>query len=323
MAYKIKGMPDELFGNLPRQNVMDIPGLLSGSVNTGPPVAPTEARGDILARIANALGVTPEATPSPEAAAGMTPEMTAELERRRQASGKQGVTAILTALAGLINPAFLIPATIMGGEAYRSMGGVRGGLERAEERTATRKKEALSERGMQVQEENARSLAEQRKAMAQTRRDRDKAQQDAKTYEHKINQMIEKRAELQASGKDLSNAEMQQLRQLYTLYGQRIQQAFNFGNMMMSSMAAQGLVPGVGSVPSPTLPPFEEFISGAVPAPAPAPQGAPQGMPPAAGGAPAGMSAKTQQRLAEFRKSNPGVSDAELLNYIRSVYGDN
>lgn len=54
----------------------------------------------------------------------------------------------------------------------------------------------------------------------------------------------------------------------------------------------------------------------------PTPQGVPQGIP-AAAGAPAGISAKTQQRLAEFKRVNSGVSDAELLSYIRSVYGDN
>ncbi len=323
MAYKIKGVPDELFGNLPRQNIMDIPGFLSGTVNTGPPVAPAEARGDILARIANALGVTPEATPSPEAAEGMTPAMAAEIERRRQASGKQGTLAILTALAGLVNPALLIPATIMSGEAYRSAGAVRGGIARAEERTAIRKKEALSERGMQVQEENARSLAESRKAMAQVRQARDRAQQNAKKYEQELIALSKKQANLNAVGKDLKPYELNHMKRVYLLYGQSVQQAFNFGNMMMSSMAAQGLVPGVGAVPSPTLPPFEEFIGGGItPAPVPTPQGVPQGIP-AAAGAPAGISAKTQQRLAEFKRVNSGVSDAELLSYIRSVYGDN
>jgi len=294
------GLPDELFGRSSRQAILGLP-MGAGGAEAPSLVPPEQNQRDVLSRLASGLGITPEVPIPTEAEAGLGAGGGERVRSEEESIGRQGLMSILLLLSGLATGGVTaIPGAFMGGQASGRTVRLRNEVAGGEMRTARRQAEgrlASDERRKQelhpYEIDVLKSEAESRRALAQMRVSRDKVQAEAKTFENRINQLLAKRAKLREKGKDLSPAEMDTLRQTYTLYGQKVQQAFNFGTAMMSSMSSQGMIPGMGTMPSPTLPPFNEFIGDTgVGAPPPVPGQAPPvpfGGPAAGGSPPAGF----------------------------------
>lgn len=279
MNYRYKGIPADLFSELPRLNTMSIPGALAGAPNT-PPVSPDQARQDVMSRIAGGLGESPEFPVSPEAAQGLAMSPGA-MSAEQAAIDKRKTWAMIAAIASLFTGGVTAPvAAMLASGAGARENKLRGEIAAGEERTGKRAKESREERELEGKLSLWKSQEEENRATAQMRKNRDAAANEARKFEARLIELQRKFQRYKAVGREPSPSELEEYNFTIDGFNAANARSMSLTQMMFGAMAATGAIPGGAMPQAPTLPHYQ----GGAGAPAP-PAGAAGIAPGGAGGA--------------------------------------